>query len=110
MIISRYLKEYNIDFIPQYKFDDCINKKPLPFDFYLPNNNICIEFDGPGHFKPIQWHGISKTKAKDIYRIVRLHDKIKNEYCSKNNIRLIRIPYTDIKNVNGKLISYLLKN
>lgn len=33
------------------------NILPLPFDFYLPEHNICIEFDGMQHFKPIDYWG-----------------------------------------------------
>jgi len=43
----------NINFISQYKFKDCIfpdTKYPAIFDFYLPDKNICIEYDGEQHF------------------------------------------------------------
>ena len=31
-------------------------------------------------------------------------DKIKREYCKRNNITLIEIPYTEIKNINNILV------
>lgn len=34
------------DFIIQHKFKNCRDIRPLPFDFYLPKLNTCIEYDG----------------------------------------------------------------
>jgi len=94
LVVEQYLKEHNIKFKRQYKFKDCKDKKPLPFDFYLPNFNICIEYDGEQHFG--KWF----TKIKIDFNIIKLHDNIKNEYCKNNNIKLIRIPYTKINKIN----------
>lgn len=44
--IYDYLKNNDIDFIQEKTFDDCRDKNPLPFDFYLPDKNQIIEFDG----------------------------------------------------------------
>ena len=97
--IERYLKEQNIDFISQYRFDDCKNKLPLPFDFYLTKYNICIEFDGQQHYDKK-----SKFYSKQLIK----NDKIKTEYCLFNNINLIRIPYINIKSINEILNKELL--
>ena len=92
--IMRILNNNNIDFEFQYIFDDCVDLLPLPFDFYIPSLNICIEFDGEEHYRPIEWFdgelGFKKRK---------MHDNIKDEYCITNEINLIRIPYWDIKNI-----------
>jgi hypothetical protein len=94
--IRMYLKDNNINFISQYKFIDCINILSLPFDFYLPDYNKCIEFQGIQHYEPRLFFGgeIQFEKQKKL-------DKIKREYCRKNNISLIIIKYND--NVNKKL-------
>ena len=62
----------------------------LPFDFYLPQYNVCIEFQGEQHTnkKSLLW-------SPDVER----HDAIKKEYCITNNIQLIEIPYYDIDNI-----------
>jgi Zn finger protein HypA/HybF involved in hydrogenase expression len=85
--IRKYLKIYDIKFIEQKRFNECRNKKPLPFDFYLPNYNICIEYDGIQHYIPI--------RGDKFLQIVIKHDNIKNEFCKNKNIELIRIPYTE---------------
>jgi Zn finger protein HypA/HybF involved in hydrogenase expression len=87
-IIINYLKENNISFIPQHKFENCKYKKLLPFDFYLPDYNMCIEYDGSQHFK-ISWNNIEK------FKLIQIRDKIKTDYCNNSNIKLIRIKYND---------------
>lgn len=37
------------------------------------------------------------------FKEIQINDKIKNEYCRNNNIKLIRIPYTEIRNINNIL-------
>ena len=80
----------NIKFIQQHKFDDCKNIKPLPFDFYLPDYNTCIEFNGKQHYEPIKYFG-----GRVVYDKLIKRDKIKMEYCNKNNIPLLIIKYND---------------
>jgi hypothetical protein len=89
--IIKYLEENNIEYIFQKKFENCIYKNPLRFDFYLPKYNICIEYDGIQHFEPIKFFG-----GEEIFKNIKERDNIKNEYCLENNIKLIRIPYDNI--------------
>lgn len=98
--IAYYLKENNIAFIPQKRFDDCKDKRALPFDFYLPSFNMCIEFDGQQHFNPDTYFGESEEKAKEDFERLKRRDNIKNNYCAKNNITLIRIPYWEVNNIS----------
>lgn len=96
-IIWIYLKEHNIDFIPQKTFDGCKNKNLLPFDFYLPNENVCIEFQGEQHFKPVDFSYTptedSKKKARDKFQDNLLRDQIKRDYCANSGIILWEITY-----------------
>ncbi len=89
-LIEGFLKENNIEFISQHRFSECRDKLPLPFDFYLPDYNVCIEYDGRQHFISYdRWGGekqLLDTKNKD---------KIKNKYCEEYNIKLTRISYKD---------------
>ena len=100
--ILKELKKLNIKYIRQKKFKDCKNKKELPFDFYLPYYNTCIEFDGRQHFEPVNDFGGEQEFFK-----IKNRDKIKNNYCKNNNINLIRIKYDQkivkILNDNFKL-------
>jgi len=99
--INKYLNEHKIDFINQQIFDSCVSVKnnKLKFDFYLPKYNICIEYDGLQHYKPIKHWGGEDGLSKRM-----CNDEIKNKYCRDNNIKMIRIKYNDdIDNILKKL-------
>lgn len=103
MKISSILKDMNINFNTQKTFDSCRsdNDKLLKFDFYLPDYNCCIEYDGEQHYKG--WRN-----DKDSLRIIQARDNRKNQFCENNDIKLLRIPYTDFNNITPKyLISKL---
>jgi hypothetical protein len=92
--IRKFLEENKIVFEEQKKFDECKHKRRLPFDFYLPDCNIAIEYDGEQHFKPHSFSSGSTTEIrKQNLLLLQQHDAIKTAYCQANNIRLIRIPY-----------------
>lgn len=88
--IRVFLEDNEINFIPQYKFPDCKNILQLPFDFYLPDDNICIEFNGIQHYKPVK-----HFNGKIGFEARKINDKIKKEYCHNNNIPLVTIKYND---------------
>lgn len=88
--ISLFLENNNIKYERQYKFDNCKYKRKLPFDFYLPDYNTCIEYDGRQHFDVISYWGGENELKKVIIK-----DKIKTDYCYNNNINLIRIKYNE---------------
>jgi len=94
-LVEKYLIENNINYTTQYMFDNCKNKRRLPFDFYLTDYNACIEFDGYLHYFP--WNEKEKSLVK--LKKTKINDNIKNNFCEENKIKLIRIPYTEIKNV-----------
>ena len=88
--IRNFLIKNNIKYESQKKFKDCKNISYLKFDFYLPELNTCIEYDGEQHFMIKEYWGGEKEFTK-----IQERDKIKNEYCMKNNIHLLRIKYDD---------------
>lgn len=96
--IYEYLKQNNIDHIPQYTFEDCVYKSKLRFDFYLPQYNKCIEYDGEQHYHPVNFSGHDDGGLLSFIN-TQERDKIKNEYCDTHNIELIRIPYWDYENI-----------
>lgn len=89
-VVRRYLKGRSIDFNHQHTFEDCRYKSVLFFDFYLPKLQIAIEYDGRQHFEPVDAFG-----GKREFREIQQRDAVKDRYCKENNIKLIRIPYTE---------------
>ena len=98
--ISNILTKYSIDYVREKRFNDCRDILPLPFDFYLKKQNMCIEYDGKQHYEEYElWGG--KEGLKDRQK----KDKIKTEYCENNGIKLLRIKYNEnIENIMSDLI------
>ena len=98
--IIKILEGLKVDYIHQFKIENCKDKRPLPFDFYLPQYNCCIEFDGIQHFEP--------RFGDECFKKTTLHDEIKNKYCLENNIKLLRIPYWESGNIKDLIINKII--
>ncbi len=85
--ISEILKKHSIVFIPQKRFDNCKDRAMLVFDFYLPDYNICIEYDGEQHYKHITFF----HKTIEEFNAAKNRDEIKNKFCAENKIRILRV-------------------
>lgn len=99
--VQYVLEKKQISYIKQYTFDDCRNPKTnclLKFDFYLPDYNYCIEYDGIQHFdyrkSKISWN------TKENFEQTQYRDNLKNQYCKDHNIKLVRIPYWDYNKID----------
>jgi len=97
--IKQLLNDWNVKFEIEKKFKTCKNKLCLPFDFYLYDYNLLIEYNGEQHYKRTGW-----DKNEDKLVRTQLTDSIKREWCQQNNIDLLIISYTD------KDIELILKN
>lgn len=105
--IAKYLQSNNINFKSQYVFDGCKNINDLLFDFYIPTYNIAIEYDGEYHSQVIKYKNESFEFAEKRFLRQKINDNIKNQYCEKHDIKLIRIPYTDFNEIENILDKYL---
>jgi hypothetical protein len=111
--IKKILKEKNIENVFQKKYEDCISHKSknridkrcykLEFDFYLPDYNTLVEFDGGYHFS-------GKMYDNHDYISSVLNDREKNDYTKAKNIKLIRIGYLDKENIEEELMKGLDSN
>lgn len=109
--IREFLEKRNIKYREQVKFEDCKNINYLPFDFAVYSNDkllYLIEFQGLQHYKAIDVFGGEETLKKRQER-----DKIKSDWCLKNNIPLLAIPYksdnSSFSNIKQIVDSYLNK-
>lgn len=90
-LIRKYLEENNVEFVTQKPFHNLFYKDslhPLKFDFYLPYYNLCIEYQGEQHYRPIETFGGFEAFIKGQER-----DNMKREFCKSNNINLLEIKY-----------------
>lgn len=91
-LIVNYLNTQDICFRTEKTFDDLKNPNNtmnLYFDFFFPDLNLVIEYDGESHFHPIAFFGGEKR-----FNYIRQCDEIKNQYCKDHGFRMVRIPYT----------------
>jgi hypothetical protein len=100
--IKDFLIKNKLIFIQQFRFDDCRYTNSLPFDFaiFSDENKLLylIEYDGEQHYKPVEYWG-GEIELQNI----KVKDKIKTDYCLKNNYKLIRIPYWEKNRIKGIL-------
>lgn len=101
--IAKLLSRYQLDYKKQEHFDGkCRDINPLPFDFYLPYYNLCIEFHGEQHYKPIEFFG-----GQDAFNVRVRHDEMKKKYCEDNDINYLCIPYWDFDNIEEIIVEKL---
>jgi very-short-patch-repair endonuclease len=100
--IKDFFNRNNIKFKTERKFSDCRYKRQLRFDFYLPNYNLLLEYDGRQHFKA--WYN-DDERLKDT----RNRDIIKNKWSEENNISLLRINYKNKRRLTKILNQIFIK-
>ena len=94
--IEEILQQSGLEFAEEYSFSDLVsnNGRPLRFDFAVfddqHNLDFLIEFQGIQHYEAKDKFGGYSGLRKQQY-----NDMKKRQYCKKNNISLIIIPYWD---------------
>lgn len=93
--IYLFLKNNLVNFVPQYTFDDLVglNNGLLSYDFYLPDYNLLIEYQGQYH------DGTAYEQTEREFLQQQEHDRRKKYYAKKHNINLLEIWYWDYNNI-----------
>lgn len=101
--IAEYLDKLGVKYKVQYTFAGCRDKGTLPFDFAILDEKgrvkMLIEYDGEQHYFPVSFNGESKKESEKNFKICQKHDRIKNNFCKRRKIYLLRISYLDNKNL-----------
>lgn len=101
--IMRFLEDNKIKYIPQKSFAP-LNKSKYRFDFFLPEFNLAIEYQGEQHFYNTHWF-------HDDLNSTQKRDEVKRNYCKENNIELLEIPYWKYEKISqiltGRFNDYL---
>lgn len=93
----RYIREYKLPQAPQYKFE---------YDFYLPEQNLLIEFHGIQHYRSVEFFG-----GEEAFKQNQFRDKFKYSLARECGYRIIYFNYKDLKRKNiVKLESKILKH
>ena len=99
MEIAECLTKHNVKFQQQKTFPGCKDIGYLRFDFYLPEYNIAIEYDGELHYM--------ETSLDNDLEGQQRRDILKTKYCEENDIILLRIPYWEKDNIESILTDWL---
>lgn len=102
-MIRHILDMYHILYVPQKKFGDLRDKSYLSYDFYIPSQNILIEYQGRQHYQPIDYFG-GEARFKNQQK----HDQMKLDYAKEYGYTLITVPY--IEDTFSKIKKYLIKH
>ncbi len=105
--IRVFLEKHQIKYTFQKKFNDCKNTSYLFFDFYVPNQNLLIEYDGEQHFGTTRGDTFG---GKVGFEKRKINDGIKNSYAKTKNIKLLRINFKQLNNIEKILTQQLYDN
>lgn len=105
--VSNYLDAHDIEYVREYSFPDCKNIFALRFDFYLPEYNTLIEYDGQQHYRTVDY--FCGSNPDESLKQNQIRDGIKDDYCKQHGYTLIRIPYFEYRNIQNILDDKLIK-
>ncbi|USL89460.1 homing endonuclease [Bacillus phage vB_BceH_LY2] len=88
--VRLYLERKGINFKTQHSFEGLVSTKKLSYDFFLPDMDILIEFQGVQHYEPVEFFGGQTSFDKQV-----AHDKLKRDFAKDNHYLLIEIKYTN---------------
>ena len=88
--VRNYLDKNNINYISQKRFHDLKDKTYLSYDFYLPEYNMLIEYQGIQHYESIKFNGKNKSNLEKQQE----HDNLKRKYAKDNGYKLLELKYT----------------
>ncbi len=100
--VREALSTLGVDFSEQVRFADCCDRRPLAFDFYVPEVRLLIEFDGRQHYDNSELWGGDEQLAE-----TQRHDAIKDRFAARNGYRLLRIPYWEADRIEDILLERL---
>ena len=100
--IRLVLENCEINFTPQKTFKGLlgVGKKNLSYDFYLPEYNLLIEYNGQFH------DGTADIQTEEWFKTQQEHDRRKREYAKAHGIDLLEIWYWDFDNIESILTEY----
>lgn len=102
--IKKQLKVWGFRFQKEYRINDCVYKRALPFDFavFLGGEILLIEFHGEQHYRSVEFFGGHKH-----FKYRQKLDGIKLKYCQSKHVKLLVIPYWKFDSIQGILSNFL---
>lgn len=107
--VCKLLESWGYDIERQKSFNDCKDQRLLFYDIYLSNYNTVIEYQGEQHYFPIRYSSETIEEAEEKLKYTQYHDQLKYDYCIKNHIHLIYVPYYEFEDLEYYLFNELVK-
>lgn len=101
--VEKFLESQGIDYIHEFQVNSLRDVLPLRFDFCLTKGNQFIEIDSDLHRKIVKFGNVTDEYAQKRFEVYKKHDKMKDDYCEKYNIPLLRINSRDVLNGHYKI-------
>ena len=100
--IQEYLELNHVQYRIHKTYPDLlgIGGKRLSFDFYLPDYNLLIEYQGQQHENPTTFGNMSIEEASKQFEIQQEHDRRKRNYAQNHEIKLLEIWYCNYNNIS----------
>lgn len=93
--IEKWLKINKINYVWQYRPSGL----RMAYDFFLPEYDLLIEFDGKQHFEYVDYF----FRTQDKFQRQQELDEKKKQFAEKNGLDLLRIPHWEYKNIDNIL-------
>ena len=102
--IEQWLKEKKITFIREYSVllnpTDPLRKR-VRFDFFIPDRELLIEFDGEHHFRTVRFNGMSENAARTAHEGTKKRDAAKAKWAKARRLTLVRL--SSLKDIRIKM-------
>jgi hypothetical protein len=110
--ISATLDRLGLIQITQWIDHDLKVSRPLPFDHYIPDLRLVIEYDGQQHYGPVDFGGRNKERIALVFKGIKQRDRLKTTWARGHGYHFIRIPYwiTDIEDLLSERIADLVES
>lgn len=93
-------KDINFEYQKNIKTLSSLADKNYKLDFYFPDKNTIVEYNGHQHYEPVCFGGMEFYKAERKFAIQKERDLYIDKFCKNNNIILIWIDGRIHKNKN----------
>lgn len=91
--VKKYLESIKEEYEREVSYPECKWKRKMPFDFYLPQYDLLIEYQGEFHY-----NAYPPMFTEEKLGVRQVKDKIKKEYAETHH-KFLEIPYWEFKNI-----------
>lgn len=104
--LEAYFISRNINYIWHHKFDSLRHINLLEVDFYLPDRNQIVEYNGEPHYHLEYYIRKKIPNPEKAFEDCKTRDSRKHEWAKEQGIEIFAFPYWDFKEMEQILDEY----